>query len=150
MTVATYSIGALARATGVKPTTIRWYESEGLLPAPIRSEGGHRVYSDADLARLGFIRHARELGFPTQAIRDLLDLARDPERDCSWAHAAAAAQIRSIDAKLRQLSALRAELARMADACTGGRAASCRILETLADHAHGHCGDPSHGRADMT
>lgn len=146
--MAHYSIGALSRATGVKPTTIRWYEGEGLLPAPVRSEGGHRVYGEAELRRLGFIRHARELGFDMAAIRQLLGLADQPDSDCAAAHAAATAQVAAIDAKLRQLGALRAELARVAAACEGGRAGECRILETLADHAHHGCADPSHGRVN--
>lgn len=140
------SIGDLARATGVKPTTIRWYEGEGLLPAPARSEGGHRAYTEAHLRRLGFIRHARELGFAMPAIRQLLDLADRPDSDCGAAHRAATAQVAAIDAKLRQLRALRAELARVAAACDGGRAGECFILETLADHAHAGCADPAHGR----
>ncbi|WP_149541466.1 MerR family transcriptional regulator [Siccirubricoccus phaeus] len=142
----TLSIGDLARATGVKATTIRWYEGEGLLPAPARSEGGHRAYAEAHLRRLGFIRHARELGFPMPAIRELLELADHPERDCTAAHGVATAQIAAIDAKLRQLMALRAELTRVAEACRGGRADECLILEVLADHEHGHCADPEHGR----
>lgn len=140
----TLSIGDLARATGVKPTTIRWYEAEGLLPAPARTEGGHRAYGEVHLGRLGFIRHARELGFPMPAIRELLDLAGQPERDCATVHGVATAQIAAIDAKLRRLKALRAELARVAETCGGGRAAECRILEVLADHRHGHCVDPLH------
>lgn len=139
------SIGDLSRATGVKATTIRWYEGEGLLPTPGRSEGGHRAYSEAHLGRLGFIRHARELGFPMAAIRALLDLADHPERDCGTAHRVATVQIATIDAKIRQLQALRAELDRLAAACEGGRAAECRILEVLADHAHGHCASTAHG-----
>lgn len=146
MNAATWSIGALGRATGVKPTTIRFYEAEGLLPPPLRTEGGHRVYARRHLDRLGFIRHARQLGFGMADIRALLDLAGHPEQDCTAAHAVATSQIAAIDAKQRQLAALRAELTRMADACAGGVVAECRILETLADHAHGHCADPAHGR----
>ena len=97
---ATYSIGDLARATGVKPTTIRWYEQEGWLPKPSRTEGGHRAYGAAHLRRLGFIRHARELGFESEAIRALLDLADRPDADCGQAHALATAQIVEIDARL--------------------------------------------------
>lgn len=141
----TYSIGDLARATGVKPTTIRWYEQEGWLPAPARTEGGHRAYGEDHLRRLGFIRHARELGFESDAIRALLDLAAHPNADCSAAHRLAVAQIRAIDARLRRLKALRAELERMATRCEGGVIGECRIIETLADFAHSHCEDPSHG-----
>ncbi|MDX2288149.1 MAG: helix-turn-helix domain-containing protein [Hyphomicrobiaceae bacterium] len=139
-----YSIGDLARATGVKPTTIRWYEQEGWLPPPARTEGGHRVYGDAHLRRLGFIRHARELGFESGAIRALLDLADRPEADCAAAHALATAQIREIDARVRRLTALRAELDRMATSCAGGAVGGCRIIETLADFDHAHCVDPVH------
>jgi DNA-binding transcriptional MerR regulator len=138
------SIGELARATGVKPTTIRWYEQEGWLPPPSRTGGGHRSYGEAHLRRLGFIRHARELGFDSQAIRALLDLAEHPGADCGAAHALAIAQIAAIDARMRRLAALRAELARMAESCAGGVIGDCRVIETLADFGHGHCSDPGH------
>jgi len=141
----TYSIGELARATGVKPTTIRWYEQEGWMPPPARTEGGHRAYSEAHLRRLGFIRHARELGFESEALRALLALADRPDADCAAAHALATAQIAAIDARLRRLQALRAELQRMATSCAGGVVGECRVIETLADFTHGHCDDPAHG-----
>lgn len=143
----TYAIGELASATGVKPTTIRWYEQEGWLPPPARTEGGHRVYGEGHLRRLGFIRHARELGFESDAIRSLLDLADHPDADCGAAHALATAQVRDIDARMRRLTALRAELDRMATSCAGGVIGECRIIETLADFGHGHCVDPLHRRA---
>ncbi|MDJ0387968.1 helix-turn-helix domain-containing protein [Roseomonas sp. E05] len=141
---ARHAIGELARRTGVKATTIRWYEQEGLLPPPARSEGGHRLYSDDHLRRLGFIRHARELGFAMPAIRTLLGLAGRPREDCTTAHALAKAQIAEIDSRLRRLEALRTELAGMAAACEGGPAQDCRILETLADFEHGHCQHHEH------
>ncbi len=141
------SIGELARRTGVKPTTIRWYEQEKLLPAPLRSEGGHRVYAQDHLRRLGFIRHARELGFAMPAIRSLLGLVEHPADDCATAHAIATAQIAEVDSRLRRLTALRAELTEMAENCQGGTARDCRILETLADFDHGHCLDHSHAAA---
>ena len=142
-----YAIGDLARATGVKATTIRWYEQEGWLPPAGRTEGGHRTYGPAHLRRLGFIRHARELGFESEAIRALLALADRPQADCTQAHALATGHIAEIDARMRRLAALRAELARMvADGCAGGAVGDCRIIETLADFGHGHCADASHGR----
>ena len=100
-----FSIGYLARSTGVKPTTIRWYEQEGWLPPPARTGGGRRAYGQAHMRRLGFIRHARELGFDSEALRALLDLADRPEADCAQAHAIATAQIKEIDARLRRLAA---------------------------------------------
>lgn len=139
------SIGDLSRETGVKPTTIRWYEAEGWLPAPARTDGGHRVYGEVHLKRLGFIRHSRELGFSMSDIRSLLDLAERPGDDCSAAHAIAMAQIAEVDARIRRLQALRAELERMAHNCMGGHIGDCRIIETLSDFGHGHCAAPTHG-----
>ncbi len=140
----TYSIGDLSRATGVKPTTIRWYDQEGWLPSPARTEGGHRSYGAAHLRRLGFIRHARELGFESVAIRALLDLADRPDTDCGQVHSLATEQISEIDARLRRLAALRTELVRMATSCEGGVVGECRIIETLADFEHGLCQDTTH------
>jgi DNA-binding transcriptional MerR regulator len=139
------TIGELSRLTGTKPTTIRWYEQEGVLHPSRRTAGGHRVYGGDHLRRLGFVRHARELGFPIAAIRDLLGFAATPQADCGRAHAIATAQVADIDRRLRRLVALRAEVARMAETCSGGAATECRILETLADYGHGHCADPAHG-----
>ena len=142
------SIGELGRRTHCKVQTIRWYEEVGLLPPPARTRGGHRVYGGRHLARLDFIRHARELGFPLDAVRALLALSDRPDRPCEEAHALASSQLAIVEDKLRRLEALRVELARMTDACDGGVAGECRILETLADHSHGHCASPDHAGTD--
>jgi DNA-binding transcriptional MerR regulator len=76
-------IGGLSRKTGVKVPTIRYYESIGLLPQPPRSEGNRRLYGSKGVERLRFIRHARELGFEVDAIRELLELADQPQRSCA-------------------------------------------------------------------
>ena len=65
------SRGSLAARTGVNSETIRYYEKIGLMPQPLRSAGGHRVYGQSDLKRLSFIRRSRELGFTLREIRDL-------------------------------------------------------------------------------
>jgi DNA-binding transcriptional MerR regulator len=77
------AIGGLSRKIGVKVPTIRYYESVGLLPQPPRSEGNRRLYGTEAVDRLRFIRHARELGFEIDAIRELLDLAKQPSRSCA-------------------------------------------------------------------
>ena len=142
----TYSIGDLSRATGVKATTIRFYEAEGLLPPPGRTEGGHRVYARSHLDRLGFIRHARELGFAMEDIRELLRLAdAAPNAPCAGADIIARRHLAAVRDRLARLRSLEAELERMTD-CHNGRVAECRVIEVLADAAHGHCADPSHGR----
>lgn len=150
MAAATLSIGDLGRRTHCKVQTIRWYEEVGLLPLPARTDGGHRVYGGEHLARLDFIRHARELGFPLDAVRALLALSDRPDRPCEEAHSLASAQLALVEDKLRRLKALRVELTRMTDACSGGIAAECRILETLADHSHAHCTNSDHDGLDVT
>ena len=72
------TIGALGRKTGTKVQTIRYYEQIGLMPEPDRTEGGQRRYGDNEQDRLAFIRHARQLGFSLEAIRELLDLSDQP------------------------------------------------------------------------
>lgn len=142
-------IGQLAREAGCKVQTVRWYEEVGLLPNPARTEGGHRLYGRSHRERLAFIRHAREFGFGLDAIRQLLDLAAHPERPCGDAHALAVSQLAEVEAKLRRLAALRGELARLVETgCRDGVAAECRVLETLADHDHGHCLSAAHATAE--
>lgn len=128
--------------------TIRWYEEVGLLPPTARTEGGHRMYGQPHLERLDFIRHAREFGFTLDAVRALLALSDHPERPCEEVHSLASGQLAAVEDKLRRLETLRAELARMTDACKGGAAGDCRILETLADHSHSHCASPDHAVPD--
>ena len=129
------TIGALAKQTGTKVQTIRYYEQIGLMPEPGRTEGGQRRYGDAELDRLSFIRHARQLGFTLEAIRELLDLSDHPDRPCNEADAIARRQLKQVEQRLARLEALRTELKRMVHECTGGRTADCRVLEVLRDHS---------------
>lgn len=132
--MATMPIGGLAKATGVKVPTIRFYEEIGLLPEPARTQNDRRVYGQTAVSRLAFIKHARQLGFSVEAIRDLLDLSDHPDRPCDQANALAAQQLESVTVKIRQLQALRAELKRMVDAACQGQVADCRVIEVLSDH----------------
>ena len=74
-----FSIGEVARATGVKVPTIRYYEMIGLLDDPGRTAGNQRRYGQGEVDRLAFIRHARDLGFSLDAVRALIRLSRHPE-----------------------------------------------------------------------
>lgn len=129
------TIGDLSRETGCKVQTIRYYERIGLMPAADRSTGNQRRYRARDRDRLAFIRHARELGFPLRAIRELLDLVDDPERPCAAADAIARAQLGEVRSRIARLRALEAELERMIEECAGGRICECRVIEVLADHS---------------
>ena len=129
------SIGSLAKATGCKVQTIRYYEQVGLLPAPARTQGNQRLYDEAQIDRLAFIRHSRELGFSLDAIRELLALNDDPQRSCDQADRIAHAHLRDVEARLASLTALKSELVRMIVQCGRGKIADCRVIEVLADHA---------------
>ena len=133
-----YPIGQVAARTGVKVPTVRYYEQIGLLPPPPRSPGNRRLYSEAEMRRLAFIRHARELGFEVEAIRVLLDLQDIPQRSCADADKIARGRLVDVERRIASLSALRAELKRMIEACAGGCAADCQVIETLADDSHLH------------
>jgi DNA-binding transcriptional MerR regulator len=131
------TIGDLSRATGCNAQTIRYYEKIGLLPCPLRTAGKQRRYNARHLSLLAFVRHARTLGFPLEAIRELLDLAAHPALPCAGADALARAQLRDVDDRIDRLQGLRRELKRMIDECEGKRVERCRIIEVLADH--GQC-----------
>jgi len=129
------AIGQAAKRAGLKIPTIRFYEQEGLIGAPERTQSGRRLYSDADVRRLSFIRHARALGFELDDIRSLLDLSDHPDRSCADADRIARQHLAGVEVRIQQLKALRKELARTVASCAGGSAAECRVIETLADHA---------------
>lgn len=141
---ASYAIGDLARQTGTKVETIRWYERDGTMPPPARTEGGHRAYTQAHLDRLAFIRHARELGFPLDDVRALLRLCDDPDRSCAEADGIARRHLSKVRSRKARLEALERELERMVDVCGHGKVAECRVIEVLADLSHEHCLSPQH------
>jgi DNA-binding transcriptional MerR regulator len=128
----------------VKVPTIRYYEQIGLLPRASRSEGNRRLYDLADLDRLAFIRHARELGFDVDAIRTLLALQDNPGQSCAAADEIARARLVEVERRIASLNALRRELQRMVRECASGSIGDCRVIETLADgsHSHGRLAEP--------
>lgn len=128
------SIGDLGKATGVKVPTIRYYEQIGLLAPPRRSPGNQRLYDEAARKRLAFIRHARDLGFPLESIRELLCLADDPDQPCAAADAIARRQLATVKARIARLQALQAELERMLSHSACGRIGDCRVIEVLGNH----------------
>lgn len=128
-------IGELAAATATKVETVRYYEKIGLLPPPARTEGNYRSYGGGHLARLSFIRRARDLGFTLEAVRELLTLSDDKEQSCEAVDSIARTHLTEIDRKLADLAALRGELDRMIGSCSHGTVADCKIIETLAPRA---------------
>ena len=137
-----FPIGELSRRTGVLVPTVRYYEQVGLMPPAPRTEGGRRVYGPDDVGRLSFIRHARELGFEVDAIRELLTLSSRPERPCAEVDAIARRHLGEVERRIARLTALKTELTRMLGECGHGRVGECRVIEVLSDHAL--CADGSH------
>ncbi len=129
-------IGRLARQTGVKVPTIRYYEGVGLLPIPARAQSKRRLYDLGDVTRLRFIRHARELGFEVGDIRQLLALSDQPDRPCKEVDAIAHRHLNEINSRITRLQTLKAEVNRMIKQCAKGRIAHCRVIEVLSDHEH--------------
>ena len=130
-----HSIGALSKRTGVKVTTIRYYEGRGLLPDPGRTNGGQRRYGDAELDRLSFIAHARQLGFDLDAIAELIALQETPQVAHGDAHRIAKDRIAEVRDRIERLRRLEAELVRVVAACDGHPDGQpCRVLHALADH----------------
>ena len=125
-------IGDIAKRTGTKVNTVRFYEEIGLMPTAARTDAGRRTYGDADVRRLAFIRHARELGFPVAEIRSLIALSADPEQDCEAAAQIARTHLAAVEDKISRLVALRDELKRATISCEGGRMADCSVIEAIA------------------
>lgn len=132
MANSSFSIGELARATGTKVETIRYYERIDLLPPPARTGGNYRAYADRHLGRLSFIRRGRDLGFSLDDIRELLRLSDDRDQSCADVDRIARAHLTQVERKLADLTALGAELRELIEQCRHGTIAECRIIEALA------------------
>ena len=130
-----FSIGQLSKRTGVKVPTIRYYEDMGLVAAPERTESNQRRYGKSELEQLGFIKHARDLGFSNEAISSLIALQSHPDRTCAEATEFACAQLADVRDKIRKLAKLEGDLDRLAQGCDGDRlAGDCYVLAALSDH----------------
>ncbi len=125
------TIREAAAASGLPAKTIRFYEEIGLV-SPARSANGYRVFSERDVRELTFLAHARGLGFPLEDCRELLSLWRDRSRASADVRAIAERHIAALDAKMDELQAMRADLARLVSACHGDDRPDCPILEGLA------------------
>jgi len=125
------NIGNAARASGISAKMIRHYEAIGLISAG-RGANQYRVYSEADIAELRFIRHARDLGFPLQDVKRLLDLWRDRARASAEVKRLALDHVAALEAKAKSLSAMAESLRHLAAHCHGDDRPDCPILEELA------------------
>jgi MerR family copper efflux transcriptional regulator len=127
-----HNIGAAARLTGVSAKMIRHYEAIGLLPRADRTSSGYRLYGDADLHRLRFIRRARSLGFPIKDIGTLLGLWDDPRRASRDVKRLAQTQIDELERRISEMQSMQRALRELARRCHGGTRPECPVLDDLA------------------
>ncbi len=125
------NIGQAAEASGVSQRMIRHYEKIGLIPPPLRRDSGYRDYAQADVHRLRFIANARDLGFPIEEIRALLNLWQDRDRASGDVKALALARAGELGRKAASIEAMRATLLDLAEACHGDSRPDCPILDRL-------------------
>ncbi|HEX9811837.1 MAG TPA: heavy metal-responsive transcriptional regulator [Burkholderiales bacterium] len=130
--MSSYRIGQLARLSGFGVETIRYYERERLVHEPPRGASGYRQYPEDTLARLRFIRHAKELGFSLKEIKDLLELRVAPGASCAGVRKRAEAKITAVRVKQKKLRQIEQALVKLAAACRGrGPTSNCPILDAL-------------------
>lgn len=120
--------------TTIKVPTIRYYEDIGLVLPACRSAGNQRLYSDVELKRLSFIKHARHLGFSLESIRSLLTLNDTPQASCQEVDKLASAHLAQVREKLNLLQQLEQELARMVSGCKKGEVNDCYVIQSLLNH----------------
>lgn len=130
--MASYTIGQLARLSGFGVETIRYYQRERLLSRPPRRGTGYRRYPEDTLARLGFIRQAKALGFSLKDIKGLLELRVAPNATCADVRRRAESKIAEVRVKLAMLRNIERALVKLTAACRGrGPTSDCPILDVL-------------------
>jgi len=123
----------VAQEAGINLETLRFYERKGLIDEPPRLKSGHRRYPPDVVARLRFIRNAKELGFSLKEIKELLTLRIDPASSSADVRERVVTKIADIDQKMRSLRAMKKSLRRLSEACSGcGPVSECPILDDLA------------------
>ena len=129
------NIGEAASASGVSAKSIRYYEAAGLIATAGRTGGGYRVYTQADLYVLCFIKRARDLSFSIERIRRLLDLWRNKSRASRDVKRLALDHVAEITAKIAAMSTVRDAVQELADKCDGDDRPECPILHDLEGRA---------------
>ncbi len=127
------TVGELAKLAEVNSQTIRYYERQGLLPKPPRSESGYRVFPAESIERIRFIKQAQELGFSLNEIKELLALRVNPFSTGADVRERAQAKIADIEAKIKTLSAMKKALTELTATCKGkGSASECQCLKKIS------------------
>ena len=126
------TIGEVAKRSGIGLETVRFYERKGLIEEPPRTDSGYRQYPEDVVARLRFIRRAKELGFSLKEISELFSLRVDPDTTCADVKRRTDLKILDIEQKMSTLQTMKRALTKLAASCTGrGPTSDCPILEAL-------------------
>jgi len=126
------TIGKLAKKAEVNVETVRYYERRGLIPKPPRPRSGYRQYSQDIVARIRFIKRAKEMGFSLKEISELLSLRVDPNTTCGDVKRRAEIKIADIEGKIRSLQSIKRALSKLVALCSGqGPTSECPIMEVL-------------------
>ena len=126
-------IGELAHVAQCTVETVRYYEKEGLLPAPARTAANYRSYGSAHVGRLRFIRNCRALDMTQEEIRALLNLIDQPAGDCGAVNQLLDEHIAHVDVRIAELSQLKQQLSELRQRCQSEQAMdACGILQGLA------------------
>jgi MerR family mercuric resistance operon transcriptional regulator len=126
-----FTIGALSEQSGVNIETIRYYEKIGVMPTPVRSGGGYRIYGPDEVKRLHFVRRGRELGFSLDELRGLLRLVDGHRYTCAEVRTITVDHLSEVRRKITDLRHIERVMAEMAARCTGGRVPDCPIIDAL-------------------
>ncbi|MCW9035290.1 MAG: Cu(I)-responsive transcriptional regulator [Alphaproteobacteria bacterium] len=127
------NIGTVSKLSGVPAKTIRYYESVGLLPDPVRSENGYRTYGDQEVETLKFVQRSRKLGFKVKDVAALLTLWQDKNRASGDVKALAVSHIQEVEERIKELEAIRSTLLHLVNRCHGDDRPDCPILEGISE-----------------
>ncbi|MFL2771277.1 MAG: Cu(I)-responsive transcriptional regulator [Rhodospirillaceae bacterium] len=129
------NIGKAASLSGLSAKTIRYYEETGLIMPAARSENGYREYTEGDIHKMRFVRHARGLGFSVEVCSQLLSLYEDKGRKSAAVKALAQDHLNEVDNKIKELQELRSTISHLMKNCQGDNRPDCPILEGIATGA---------------
>ena len=129
------NIGEASRQSAVSAKMIRHYEDIGLMPKVGRTMAGYRIYNDADIHILRFIRRSRDLGFTIKEIEALLGLWNNRRRASSDVKKLALKHIADLDTRIAEMQGMRQALQNLASCCHGDDRPDCPILDDLAEGA---------------
>ena len=134
------TIGRLAKQVGMGIETVRFYERQGLIEPPPRTDSNYRVYPEGEVSRLRFIKKAKKLGFTLNEIKELLFIRHDPHATKADIKNRTLAKLEDVKQKINDLTRIKKALEHLASSCEGhGPLDDCPILEALDSDDPEHC-----------